>query len=121
MYNVKKITTDILQVLIDSLNRDHITAQEELKAAIKKIIYNFNIKKYHMKKDLELKQQCIKLLEIRNIALNQIRNEKDEEMCQQCKTIESIKEECCRDKDKITKLRELLKEKQIKIQQETES
>ena len=70
MYDIEKITIDALQVLIESLNRDHIMKQEELKKKIKKITYEFNIKKYYMKKDLEAKQQYIKSLEIQNITLN---------------------------------------------------
>ena len=46
-----------------------------------------------MKKDLESKQQCIESLETRNIQLNQIRNDKDEEINQQCKIIKSINNE----------------------------
>ena len=44
--------------------------QEELKKKIKKIIYEFDIKKYHIKKYLEAKQQRIEWLETQNIALN---------------------------------------------------
>ena len=98
--------------MIDSLNRDYITVQEESKVTIKWMTYNFNIKKYHMKKDLESKQWCIELLEIKNIQLNQILKDKDEEIYQQCKTIDSINEECYWVKDEIAKLRELLKGKQ---------
>ena len=43
MYNIKKITIDALQVLINSLNRDHITVQEESKATIKRMAHDFNI------------------------------------------------------------------------------
>ena len=80
MRNIEKITIDALQELIKSLNRDHIMEQEELKKKIKKIICEFNIKKYHTKKDLEAKQQCIESLEIQNIVLNKSRNKKDDEI-----------------------------------------
>ena len=80
LYDVEQITTEILQALIDSLNDDHITVQEELKAKMKKMIYKFNIKKYYMEKDIDSKQWYIKLLEIRNIILNQSRNKKDNEI-----------------------------------------
>ena len=70
LYDVEQITTEILQALINSLNSDYITAQEELKAKIKKITCNFNIKKHYMEKDMQSKQRCIKSLEVRNIVLN---------------------------------------------------
>ena len=50
MYNVKKITINMLQVLIDLLNGNHIIVQEESKVTIKRMIHDFNIKKYYMKK-----------------------------------------------------------------------
>ena len=53
IYDVEKITINTLQVLIDSINRDHIIVQEELKATIKRMTYNFNTKKHYIKKDLE--------------------------------------------------------------------
>ena len=49
---------------------------------MKKMTYEFNIEKHNMKKDVESKQQCIESLETRNIALNQIWNEKDDEIYQ---------------------------------------
>ena len=76
------------------------------------MIYKFNIKKYYMEKDIDSKQWHIKSLETRNIILNQSRNEKDDEIYQQSKIIKSLKEECHRYKDKITKLGELLNEKE---------
>ena len=90
--DIEQITIETLQALIDLLNSDHIKAQEELKAKMKKITCNFNIKKYCMEKDVQSKQCHIELLEARNIALNQIQNQKDDETCQQSKIIESIKE-----------------------------
>ena len=43
--------------------------------------YEFNINKNYIEKDVQSKQRHIKLLETRNITLNQIRNEKDDETC----------------------------------------
>ena len=65
----------------------------------------------HTKKELELKQRHIESLETMNIKLNQTRNDKDEEIHQQCKIIKSINEERRRDKDEISKLKKLLKGK----------
>ena len=70
LYDVEHIITKILQALTDSLNSDHITVQEELKAKIKKMTCNFNIKKYYMEKDVQAKQCCIESLEEKNITLN---------------------------------------------------
>ena len=55
MYDVKKITIDALQVLIDSLNGNHVIVQEESKAIIKKMTHDFNMKIYYMRKELDLK------------------------------------------------------------------
>ena len=79
LYNVEQIITETLQVLINSLNSNHITAQKELKAKMKKMTYNFSIKKYYIEKDVQSKQCHIESLEVKNIALNQIRNQKDDE------------------------------------------
>ena len=65
-----------------------------------------------MEKDIQSKQHRIESLEIRNIALNQIRNQKDDETYQQSKIIESMKEEHHQDKEEIAKLGELLNEKE---------
>ena len=46
-----------------------MTAQEELKAKIEKMTYNFNIKKHYMEKDRKFKQSRIESLEAKNIAL----------------------------------------------------
>ena len=51
LYDVEQITIEILEVLINSLNGDHIIVWEELKAKMKKMIYEFNIKKYYIEKD----------------------------------------------------------------------
>ena len=80
IYDVEKITIDALQVLIDSLNGDHIITQEESKAIIKRMKYDFNIKKYYTKNNLESKQWQIESLKTRNIQLNQIQNDKEEEI-----------------------------------------
>ena len=70
LYNVEQITTETLQALINSLNSNHVTTQEELKAKMKKMIYEFNIKKYYMEKDAQSKQWHIESLETRIITLN---------------------------------------------------
>ena len=51
LYDVEQITIETLEVLINSLNGDHIIVWEELKAKMKKMIYEFNIKKYYIEKD----------------------------------------------------------------------
>ena len=65
-----------------------------------------------MKKDLEAKQQCIESLETQNITLNKSQNEKDDEIHRQYTRIESMNEECRRNKEEIAKLQELLIRKQ---------
>jgi len=70
LYDVKKITIDVLQALFDLLNSNHIVAQEESKETIKRMVHEFNIKRYYLRKDLELKQCCIESSEIRTIKLN---------------------------------------------------
>ena len=55
LYDIEQITIETLQALIDLLNSNHITVQEELKAKMKKITCNFNIKKHYIEKDVQSK------------------------------------------------------------------
>ena len=80
LHDVKKITVDALQALIDSLNVNYIAAQKESKETIKRMMHDFNIKKDYLRKDLELKQYYIESLETRTIKLNQIKNDKEKEI-----------------------------------------
>ena len=62
-------TIDIMQLLVELLNEEHISNQEKYKSEIKRIKYEYNKKNNHAKREREVNIRRIKSLETRNIEL----------------------------------------------------
>ena len=63
------VIVETMELLVKSLNKDHILNQEKHTNEIKSIKYQYNVKYYHTKCESEINSKRITLLERRNATL----------------------------------------------------
>ena len=62
-YKIEMVTVDTIQLLVESLNEEHVSNQEKYKSEIKRIKYEYYMKQKHLHRLMEIKDHKIELLE----------------------------------------------------------